>query len=89
MAAYLRSVTGEPHTPRRELLARIGEADTDADEGNDTEAVTDARADEMMQQVDEIMRDAEASGTDPTERLREVVGASVMQQIVEGYNKSH
>ena len=94
LAAYIRSRTGEQPTPRAELLARIGQTDDaqqeeeggeDDDDGSD--ASLDERVDGMVDAVDEIMRHAEETGTDPTERLREVVGAHVVHQILEGYNK--
>lgn len=99
LAAYIRSHTGEQPTPRTELLARIGETDEaqpwearqeEGDEEDDddvSDASLDERVDGMVDAVDEIMRHAEETGTDPTERLREVVGAHVVHQILEGYNK--
>lgn len=97
VAEYLRSVTGEEATPRSELLARVGEQDEDEEAEERLEAAEDEedaddqdldeKADQLMAHVEEIMRESEANGTDPSDKLREVVGASLMKQIMEGYQR--
>lgn len=41
-----------------------------------------------MQQVHEIMQRAEAEGRDPDEELRTVVGRTVLEGVVTGYEMS-
>ncbi|KAJ9123366.1 hypothetical protein QFC22_001565 [Naganishia vaughanmartiniae] len=43
-----------------------------------TEALTTSLTDDLISRTGEIMRDAEAHGYDPDERLREVVGQTLM-----------
>ena len=91
VAEYLRSLTGEEETPRRELLVRLGEeheedaldgrivqADASSDDGP-----SDAQVDAVMARIEEIMKHADETGADPTDELRELVGASVMRQIMQ------
>lgn len=100
LAAYLSSVTGEKLESRSALLARFGEEDDDegnafgqpeATEGRleeiDDDPVTEDRVDEIMERVETILKRADETGADPTEELRELVGASIMRQIMEGYGK--
>lgn len=101
LAKYLSSVTGETLEPRSTLLARYGEED-DEDEGGvlgeqgaiegrleeiEDNPETEERVDEMMERVETILKRADETGADPTEELRELVGASIMRQIMEGYGK--
>lgn len=100
VARYLASVTGATLPSRAELLLRTGEEDEDEETENaalearltevpesDAEGVSDEQVDELMQRVEEIMRNADETGADPTEQLREVVGAGIMRQIMEGYQR--
>ena len=95
VAAFLRDVTGKEPVPRRELLVRLGEEDDEEvqeqelERGNGAEQEDDARIDEMLSRVEEVMADAERTGQDPTEQLREIVGQSVAQQILEGYRAAN
>ncbi|WFD44033.1 hypothetical protein MPSI1_002698 [Malassezia psittaci] len=92
LAAYLASVSGEEPIPRAELLRRIGEEDQDdmaefhqAEQEAEADPRTDAEADQLMERVEAIMQESDQNGTDPTERLREVIGESLAKQIIEGY----
>ena len=95
VAAFLWDVTGKEPVPRRELLVRLGEEDDEEvleqelERGNGAEQEDDARIDEMLSRVEEVMADAERTGQDPTEQLREIVGQSVAQQILEGYRAAN
>ncbi|WFD31631.1 hypothetical protein MSPP1_002670 [Malassezia sp. CBS 17886] len=91
VAAYLSSVTGDIAQSRSALLQSLGR-DEDAEgavartvDGTDAGAELDSRVDGLMEKVEEVMREADADGTDPTERLQRVVGESVARQILEGY----
>lgn len=99
LATYLSSITGESLASRTALLARYGEEDDDYEGGLvdqsdnmeqrieelDDNDETEKRVDEMMERVESVLKRAEETGTDPTEELRELVGASIMRQIMEGY----
>lgn len=97
LATYLSSVTGETLESRSALLARYGEEDED--EGGQPEVIegrleeikddpeTEDRVDEMMERIESILKRADETGADPTEELRELVGASIVRQIMEGYEK--
>lgn len=100
LAAYLSTVTGEKLESRSALLARFGEEDDDegnafgqpeATEGRleeiEDDPETENRVDEIMERVETILKRADETGADPTEELRELVGASIMRQIMEGYGK--
>lgn len=94
LAAFLRTASGEEDVPRQDLLARLGATSldfsasdaADADEADDEE--TEAKVDALMEKVQAIMEAAEADGSDPTPQLQEVVGASVVKQIVEGMDRA-
>lgn len=91
LAEYLRSVTGEAAVPRSELLQRAGEEEEEepADLGDDADdADVDDKADQLMEQVQRIMEEADAKGEDPTEKLREVLGVSLARQVLEGYEQA-
>lgn len=78
--------------PRSELLSRVGEdEDEEAQPVEDTQddPETEEKADKLMERVQEIMQEADANGEDPTEKLREVIGAGLAKQIVEGYQQAH
>ena len=74
IAAYLASKTGE--TLAYEEQAPMGEEEEDP------------RVDEVMQRIEDIMQRAEDTQTDPTEELQQVVGASIVRQIMEGYGRA-
>lgn len=98
LAEYLRSVTGEAAVPRSELLQRVGEEedeapadlddDADDDGEGDDDADVDDKADQIMEQVQRIMEEADAKGEDPTEKLRELLGVSLARQVLEGYEQA-
>ena len=74
IAAYLASKTGE--TLAYEEQAPMGEEEEDP------------RVDEVMQRIEDIMQRAEDTQTDPTEELQQVVGASIVRQIMEGFGRA-
>ncbi|WFC96213.1 hypothetical protein MBRA1_002869 [Malassezia brasiliensis] len=89
LAEYLRSVTGEAAVPRSELLHRVGEEEEPTDLGDDVDdADVDNKTDQVMEQVQRIMEEADAKGEDPTEKLREVLGVSLARQVLEGYEQA-
>jgi uncharacterized protein len=49
------------------------------------ELATDQLTSALMQDVDEIMRRAEAEGRDPEEELRQAVSRTVLSGVVAGY----
>lgn len=73
IAAYLASKTGE-------TLVSEKEAPVEEDD--------DLRVDEVMQRIEEIMQRAEETKSDPTEELQQLVGASIVRQIMEGYDRA-
>lgn len=73
IAAYLASKTGE---------TLVSEEDVPVEEDDDP------RVDEVMQRIEAIMQRAEETQTDPTEELQQVVGASIVRQIMEGYDRA-
>lgn len=89
LADYLRSVSGEVAVSRSELLAQLGEEEDEEQElpQHDEDADVDAKADQIMEHVQRIMQEADATGTDPSEQLRGVVSASLVKQILEGYDQ--
>ena len=54
-------------------------------DGNDDDVDDDPRVNALMSRIEDIMRRADESQTDPTEELRQIVSASIARQIVEGY----
>lgn len=105
LAAYLRSITGEkPLYERPGAAAADADADADGEQPSasglsaEAEAAADARADELMAQVEALLAAAALrtgnSGADGDEleltaaeeqRLRDLVGESVLEQIREGW----
>ena len=73
IAAYLATKTGE-------TLAYEEQVPAEEDD--------DPRVDEVMQRIEDIMQRAEDTQTDPTEELQQVVGASIVRQIMEGYGRA-
>ena len=89
------SVSGEEPIPRAELLRRIGEEDQSdmaefyqVEQEAENDPRTDAEANRLMERVEAIMQESEQNGTDPAERLREVIGESLAKQIIEGYHQA-
>ena len=57
----------------------------DGDDGDVDDDDDDPRVNALMSRIEDIMRRADETQTDPTEELRQIVGASIARQIVEGY----
>lgn len=56
----------------------LAQPPTDQPSAYQTEALSSSIADDLISRTGEIMRDAEAQGYDPDERLREVVSQALM-----------
>ncbi|WFD06663.1 hypothetical protein MVES1_002017 [Malassezia vespertilionis] len=100
LADYLYGMTGEEQLPRTKLLALVGESDSDAEEeqkfkeiensessDDKTNAQPKERTDVLVPKLESIMQDAQANGTDPTEKLHQVVSESIMRHIREDYQQ--
>lgn len=74
----------------RDLADRLEEDEgyQSGDHGTEAPEDEDERIDAMMRRVEEIMTHAEATGEDPTDALREVVGAALVRQVLEGYERA-
>lgn len=98
VATFLWDATGTAPVPRHELLERIGddeelpvqhgiaEQEEHGPVGNEE---VDARMEDMLSRVEEIMLEAERTGEDPTEKLTEAIGHTLAQQVVEGYRMAN
>ena len=57
----------------------------DGDDGDVDDVDDSPRVNALMSRIEDIMRRADETQTDPTEELRQIVSASIARQIVEGY----
>lgn len=99
VATFLWNATGTAPVPRHELLERIG-GDGEGlpvqqgiaeqgEHGPVCDEEVDARMENMLSRVEEIMLEAERTGEDPTEKLTEAIGHTLAQQVVEGYRMAN
>lgn len=79
MSAYLESVAPSPTNTAGQREAHFTPSQHAQNQASET--LTSS----LMDQVQAIMRRAEAEGTDPDSELREVVGRHVLEGVLTGY----